>query len=232
MTGERPLGQASASARVGGWPGQAGFTLLELLVAMTIMALVSVLALFGLRIIAGGTAERQRDIVSWASDARVLEIAVEELSRALPLDWGPPGSFRVAFDGDDDSLRFVNATPGYRSGTGLVMWQYRLDAVGGRTVVYLQRRPLTPESAGFGDFDDRKDQPVAQFPGELSFAYFGKADEEESGQWQSRWRDAPRLPAAVRLGDDSSGPPLLTVSLHIDLPAECLAGDGGSGEAC
>jgi general secretion pathway protein J len=209
---------------------EAGFSLLELLVAMTILALVSMLAVGGLRVIADGWRERRGDAARVAVQARGAELVREELSRSLPLDWGEAGRFRVAFDGDEEGVRFVTASPAYRRGRGLIMWEYGIEAGPTSARLVARRLPVPEDGAGFEMLEAVDPTVVLELPPGVRLEYLGREGEEAQAAWAGRWREAARLPMAVRLIVDQAE--VLRVPLHIDTPAECAVAEGGPPEVC
>ncbi|MGZ5660867.1 MAG: PulJ/GspJ family protein [Usitatibacter sp.] len=92
----------------------AGFTLIELVVAMALLATMMVLMYsgltFSLRGWDAGAANGQL-----TADRRIGENFLRrELSELFPMRWKDPMAVRLAFDGDTQKLRFVSSRPASR----------------------------------------------------------------------------------------------------------------------
>lgn len=212
--------------------GEAGFTLLELLVALTILALVVAVGTLGLRVVTRGIERRDATSAQVAAEMQALELLRGQLGRALPLDWGPQGRFLVAFEGDADRLRFVNAQPAYQPSSGLVMWELALadGGRGGRRLI-VRRVPTGPERAGFGRLAEAEGRELLRVPAGWRFDYFGPIGRQPQDLgWVASWRDAPALPLAVRLAGDA-GEAGFVVRLRVDTPAHCADPSGAAAAA-
>ncbi len=190
----------------------AGFTLVELLVALTLFAVLSVLLFgavrFGMRATEVGTArlERAGDIAAAAGFLR------NELADAQPLEKQQDDRRTIAFDGEADSVEFTALTPAYLAPGGwhvLKVAFERRDAAGRLVLSWRLVRA-----------DEGDDGPLASGRAVLlegvksvEFGYFGAAAEGDRPQWHERWQDAASLPALVRLriafADGKRAPDLL-----------------------
>lgn len=172
---------------------EAGFTLMELLVALALIGLVSLLATSLIRFAVDGErrlAVRAAEIGDRIAFERRLR---REMNAALPLLDYESGRPESSFSGDDQSLRFVAATAdGPRS--------RRLSIDGEGTVEFREGR--------FAD-------AIARFaPGAQKISYFGLKDGETAAAWHASWTGEPALPRLVRL-ELGAGPALI-----VTVPAE------------
>jgi general secretion pathway protein J len=128
-------------------------------------------------------------------------------------------SRRPFFIGDAVSVTFVRSAIGPDAAPGLefVRLAPTIDARG--LVLARARARFTPTAADPPSFGG----PVAviRAPWRISFAYAG-AD----GVWRDSWRDAPALPAAIRVearegSDDAVASIVTEASPRVDTPAEC-----------
>jgi len=173
--------------------GEAGFTLLELLVALALIGLVSLLATGLIRFAADGErrlAARTAEIGDRIAFERQLR---RDLNAALPLldyDSGRPES---SFSGDSHGFRFVAAAADGPRRRGYTI-------AGGGAV---ERRE--------GRFADA----AARFePGAQGISYFGRKATEQEPAWHDSWTGERAPPRLVRVELDGE-PPLV-----IAIPAE------------
>ena len=181
---------------------QAGFTLLEILLASTLLAVLLTLAYStvsgAVRSTRSGEAQIER-----TDDVRVTqEFLRRQLSHAMPVAFEQPddGGDRKVFEADDRGIRFVAPMPGHLSRGGLqVQW---LTLSSGRDGLRLE---FDHHQLNGYDPDDPKGEderpPVTLLDGiaEASFEYRALDDQGELGDWDSDWEDMEALPVLVRL---------------------------------
>jgi general secretion pathway protein J len=176
-----------------------GFTLVELLVAFSILGMVSAAAFSSLGMSLMLWSEGQSRI----DRTRLEEMSVlrlrEQTRGALPLLYRPPGPERVAFDGEAERLRFVS---GQSFGSPLdaphwveIRWEQRPGTQG--RLVLEERRILAP---------DNRPEEEPYWGGTILEAesfelmYLEPDNRGDPGAWVEEWSSSPGqgLPLAVR----------------------------------
>jgi general secretion pathway protein J len=200
--------------------GEAGFTLIEMLIATMLMGFVlAVLATITAQWLPNwnrGMARVQRaERFAFGLNRIVGDLSVAE---AVPANNAVETPL---FDGSELDVTFVRTTIGPNSHPGLevVRFQEVADAIGPAFV--RARAPYMPMDAGAQlSFAD----PVVLFraPYRVTFAYAGP-----DGTWQPTWHAARQLPSSVRITvRDGVTQQMLALSaaalVHIDTPAECV----------
>ncbi len=171
---------------------QRGFTLLELLVSITLLALIVILLggamRMGFRAIDAG--ERRMDALERYRTS--FEILTAQLQSAAPLTYEEDGGKRYYMKGDGKSLRFATNRSIWGEDRGCVIVSYRLEAdEGGRLALYASERPVGMEGTReIRLFDDLKS---------LSFSYFATKAAEEKAEWTEEWSDGTRYPEQVQV---------------------------------
>ena len=175
-----------------------GFTLVELLVAITLVAILTGALFGGLRF---GT--RAASAVAARTD-RSAEIALlydfmqNELSDARLLPDRTGVASTPSFEGLPDSMSFVAIPPAYLALGGFQRLQLGIEDAGNarRLIVSWQALPRGPIAA----------EPVSLRPSILldrlanaRFAYFGVVDTNRAPEWADRWIDRQDLPQLVRM---------------------------------
>jgi len=169
-----------------------GFTLLELLISIGLLALIVVILggamRIGFRAIDAG--ERRMDALDRYRTS--FGILTAQLQSAAPLTYDEEGEKRYYLKGDDRSLRFATNRSIWGEDRGCVIVSYRLEAgEGGRLSLYASERPVGMEGTReVRLFDDLKS---------LSFAYYAREAAEEKGEWTEDWSDDTRYPEQVKL---------------------------------
>jgi general secretion pathway protein J len=191
-----------------------GFTLIELLVSMTLLGLLFVLLLGGLRF---GTRAWERN--SADSDSRSSVFAVQDLLRrdieracprllANPAD---PQHATIQFDGTAQAIRFFGPAPAGAGGAPCAPLLLGV-APDGR-----QQRLVLRIGSGVNVYSSDLLRRVQQ----VSFAYLGS-----SGGWQKTWRGRATLPVRVRVDvtfspSDARAWPELFAEPRISAEADC-----------
>jgi general secretion pathway protein J len=199
--------------------GEAGFTLIEMLIAVMLMvfiltALVTVTAQW-LPNWNHGMARMERDErFAFALNRVVEDLAVAEFVPANTAVRTP------YFDGSELGVSFVRTAIGPSSQPGLEIVRFQEVADASGPALVRSRAAFVPMDA---NAQVRLADPVVliRSPYRVTFAYAGNDD-----AWQPTWRNAVELPKRVRITvRDGITQQRLAVStaalVHIDTPAEC-----------
>ncbi|HEY3919303.1 MAG TPA: prepilin-type N-terminal cleavage/methylation domain-containing protein [Stellaceae bacterium] len=176
-----------------------GFTLVELLVAITLIALLTT-GLYQ----AFGIGSRAARTVSTNID-RPAEIAVaydfmqRELTAAEPLPTAiDPSQAAVKFDGHAQDVSFVVLPPAYLALGGFHLLRLALEPGqgGSRLVVSWEgvaRGPIAPQPTMLGP------SVLIDQVRSLAFGYFGVPGPKQKPAWLDRWSERDSLPQLIRL---------------------------------
>ncbi|HEY5337641.1 MAG TPA: prepilin-type N-terminal cleavage/methylation domain-containing protein [Rhizomicrobium sp.] len=170
----------------------AGFTLLELLVAMVLMGLLSVVLLgstrFGMQVWA-----RSEDAMAHANQVRRAETVLSaDLTRAYPLFLGSGSSdSHVDFDGAADGITFLapdDAMPGALDRVAI-----KTETVEDSLAVVRTSRMELSTGAETGR------AVLLKHVAALNMSYFGSDKDGTAPIWQKTWQDRTRLPSLIRV---------------------------------
>jgi general secretion pathway protein J len=200
---------------------EAGFTLIEVLVSLVLLALVLVLLAGGLRYARS----------TWDAAARLDELAGADmaetflrarLAEAMPLyEQRTAGTVRALFYGAGDTMSFVAPAPNGPAGTGL--YRYTLEAVAGagasRRTLAVSLAPHLPSVS-----DAALEQPPEWYAlmrniRSVSFRYFGRGAPRSDPAWHAAWTRTDAMPNLVEIAvardDREGGPVSLTIELRL-----------------
>ncbi len=168
-----------------------GFTLLELLIVMTLLSLLLV-ALFGGLRFAGRNGDRAEAVVA---ETERLDIARDLLTRRLeamlPLTGGTGG--KLLFTGKRDRLAFPIARPPNPEGGGLILASFIIETKpDGRHLIYREYR-FKPGAAIEVEEQPIRSSSLLIAAGDLHFRYNGGTD------WADAWPEGSVPPRLVSL---------------------------------
>jgi len=204
---------------------QAGFTLVELLVAVTLLGFL-LAALFSGLSFGARVWERSDEQASHARDLQLVHRVLSDLlGRAFPGVTEEDGELLYEFQGRSDRLRFVAFAPPYAGKGGLSkieLWVARSES---RHQLRLARRTygaLAGQSAREED-----DALLIESDAPLSFEYFGLLKDRSDASWHDAWNGAQAPPKLVRLATTGRYGtrafwPELVVSVSIDMDLACV----------
>ncbi len=186
-----------------------GFTLLELLIGMTLLGFILALLFGGFRLAAN----------SWdAVEARAERTNDEQLARALvrrllaqmqPLRWKKAVNQPIAFIGERKTLRAVAPLTGQMGAGGLRLIELVPESGeptqtgqtgNGPLRLVLRHAPLLYDAEDFaGGLGEAKSHLVLGDLDSVEFSYFGPEKRGEPPRWQDAWTNQEQLPQLVRL---------------------------------
>jgi len=214
---------------IGNLNGPMGYTLLELLISITLIAFLMLALLIGLRVSNGawqkGEARLRQDHAEEEKDTLI----VRQISSLLPYvvastDPKFPGRFTV-LEATAGCLRFVGTySSGFRSGSGLELVEYGIvEASRGNAVLALRETPVRDDRALFGQlvravtYDPETGEAVISYQpfvlratdlplmtgfSAARFEYLDSHPQDGQGPaWLAQWKSTANkpYPAAIRV---------------------------------
>jgi len=209
---------------------QPGFTLIEVLIAMTLIGLIVTLLFNGLRL-----AGRAGESVATEADRVHTVLAVQRALRAR-LEQARPyrlrdvaGEVTLAFYGAPDRLRFIAPLPS-RLGPGGLYWielHAAHESAAESAPLMLEYWPFDPGLKPAGAGSPHRQKVLLADVEFVRFRYLGD-DSATDGQWLRNWQDRRTLPTAIRLevavANDRHIWPELVVNPRLAVAAADLAG--------
>lgn len=195
-----------------------GFTLLELLISLTITAVIVVLVFGAFRIGVRAWEKGEADIAYYQRLRAVLELLHRQMAsieiRRVDSETSP-----YAVVGEADWLHFVSRTPVVPTNPyGLVYVQYRVEEgdEGLELQLYEKNLALAENAEALIEPDELHSHVLLSGMAQIAFDYLGEKSAGEESAWEERWegQKTRAFPRAVRLrvkpGEDS--PPLTVIA--------------------
>ncbi|MEQ9606046.1 MAG: prepilin-type N-terminal cleavage/methylation domain-containing protein [Kiloniellaceae bacterium] len=176
----------------------AGFTLLELLISITILALLSTMMVGGLNF---GARVWERTENAAQDQGRVA--AVQGLLRrqvaqmATQQVRGADRRPRVAFEGSSGRLAFVAPLPQYLSQGGYHVISLETRPAGNARNLVLRWEPFDRERPGLTLSEKAHEEILLTGLAGLSFKYFGHDRRGTASGWLAAWEDPAQLPELI-----------------------------------
>jgi general secretion pathway protein J len=179
-----------------------GFTLVELTVALVLMAAIAALLYGSLSLAArtwdGGEAKMQQ-----VADLRTTETYLRaQIAAQYPQRLWKMTGVPLLFAGERDEIRYAAVLPSRVAEGGVYYFRVALVRNGDRTLLVQERVVPDVNALQEPEFRDAERSVLAEGIAELRIAYFGRAPDAadtEAPTWLDRWEDKQRLPLLVRI---------------------------------
>ncbi|MDX9822605.1 MAG: prepilin-type N-terminal cleavage/methylation domain-containing protein [Syntrophales bacterium] len=183
-TAERPVSKGPTR------PADGGFTLLELLISMTLLVVILVITMGAMRMGSRSVAAGERKMEAQERFRAVLSIMDAQIASQLPLTYEGESGTRFTFRGDGQSLRFATGYSIWSGRRGYVVVEYVIEAAGGgKSVLYAQERIPGIEGLASTRLIEAS---------EMSFDYFYKGPVDEKGGWVDAMVEGTAIPGKIR----------------------------------
>ncbi len=195
-------GSAAAQAASVGAHQMAGFTLIELIIALSLLALMSAV-MFGSLSMAGRTWDGGEAKVAEVSAMRqTQEFLREQLSAEYPLRLRKVAEVPLLFAGERDEMRYAAALPPRVVDGGVYYFRLVVAKSDDKSQLILERLIPDPGALQEPEFRDAERSVLADGVAELHISYFGRdpdAGDVDAPTWRDHWGDRQRLPLLVRI---------------------------------
>lgn len=176
-----------------------GFTLLEVLVALALMALMALIGVYLSGAI--GSGRRAWEIREHIAEDAAIGTAREFLRRQIEQIWPAfeptqSGEHRLVFSGAPDRLEFVSPISDGTNWGGLYRFVIAPDQARSSPTIRVAGDLFRPDTRSTGAAFD---VPIIGLGGSMSFSYFGPPSADAQPVWQDHWNSKSGLPWLIRL---------------------------------
>jgi general secretion pathway protein J len=174
---------------------QAGFTLVETLIALALLSLMSIFATGAVM-----TMSRSKQVEAKLAEHRNIEAVERHLTQTLAdmrivFVQSPEQTPQIVFKGEPTSIEFVAPLSDRLERGRLFVLNYQLN---NDDVLTLNYRLLRQQA----NASQLKSEPLLQNVGELAFRYFGSVTDDADPIWNDHWQRKDKLPKAVSIKID------------------------------
>lgn len=182
---------------------QRGFTLLELLIALTLLGLILVLLFGGLRLGIRSWDSVQKQVDTLNSVRSVESFLRREMERVYPYRWKAGLPQRFAFAGERHKLYFVAPLPSRIGIGGLYAVVMELEQTSNGRRLTWKHIPVDPTMQDFSALEPLKEMQLIgtelNTVDDIWLSYFGRETEAATPRWVDRWDSVVTLPQLIRI---------------------------------
>ncbi|NOR69136.1 MAG: prepilin-type N-terminal cleavage/methylation domain-containing protein [Methylomarinum sp.] len=175
----------------------AGFTLLEVMLAMTLLSIMVTLLFASLKVAAESWNKGEAKIAEVNEKAVVYQFFKRHLPSIQPLwDEFSDDDRQFSFQGENDKFQFVSVFPASAGRKGLQLFEIIFDkAAEGQVKVRL--KPFYPASE---DQQWQQEEVVLlEHVSKFKISYFAKDISGSEGEWHDSWKEKQHLPALIKI---------------------------------
>jgi general secretion pathway protein J len=175
-----------------------GFTLIEVLIAMTLLSIMVVLLFSSLKICADSWEKGENKITDVNEVAVVYNFFQRHLSAAKPL-WNDFSAEEktFSFQGKAQSLQFISAFPASAGRSGLQLFSIELQEEDNDQLIKVTVTPFFPVAEG--EEWHKEEVSLIKRVSDFTLAYFGSDDGVSEGSWRDDWLDKEVQPRLVKI---------------------------------
>lgn len=182
--------------------GDRGFTLLELTIALVLLALMAAM-MFGSLSFAGRSWDGGEAKATQVNEMRQTEEFLRaQLGSQFPLRAKKVVEFPLRFAGERGEIRYAAALPARVAEGGVYFFRLNVVREGDKSMLVQDRMIPEPGALDEPDFRDAARSVLADGIAELRISYLGRdaaAAETEAPTWRDKWDDKQRLPLLLRI---------------------------------
>ncbi len=182
---------------------QRGFTLLELLISLTLLGLILVLLFGGLRLSVRSWDSVQKQVDTLNSVRSVESFLRREMERVYPYRWKAGLPQRFAFVGERHKLQFVAPLPSRIGVGGLYAITLELEQTGGGRRLTWKHLPVDPTMQDFSTLEPVKEMQLVgaelNSVDDIWLSYFGRETDTATPRWVDRWDSVVTMPMLIRI---------------------------------
>jgi general secretion pathway protein J len=176
--------------------GTAGFTLIELLVAMTLLSIVVLGLMGGVRFVGGVSDRDQRALAAIIDRDEMRMLFSRQVTQAFPVRIDRKGVSALIFTGSPDRLAFPILRPPGQGPGGLILAAFTIETHDQRWQLVYHEFPFMPGSTVNVSNIPTRTKIIGDVPPSMTFEYRGRDTD-----WTPEWKIVDRLPQMVRMSD-------------------------------
>ncbi len=180
-----------------------GFTLLELLISITLLGLILVLLFGGLRLGVRSWDAVQRQVDNLNSVRSIEGFLRTQMEKAYPYTWKAIPTAQLAFLGERNKVQFVSEMPQRIGSGGLFAVSLEIEQTNAGRRLLWRYIPVSAEMKDFSTLEQAKEMVLAGAElsaiDEIGLSYLGRENPASEPAWSDRWDSKVTLPLLIRI---------------------------------
>lgn len=218
MTNAQPASEQRSAER--------GFTIIELLISLAVLALILVLLAGGLRALSHNWDANNHRLENIDMNARAYDILSRDLAALQRVFGGAKDAVRYVFTGEPTRLLFVVNEPRFPTQAGAYFVEYAIRQNGAHSEVVRSRSPYSVASLSMPEPSASERVVLLKSKRVYELAYGDKST--SPSRWLDSWGIVDKLPDLIRLQerDGKTGVPIsppMIVALRADAELTCIS---------
>jgi general secretion pathway protein J len=176
-----------------------GFTLIEVLIAMTLLSIMVVLLFTSLKICAQSWEKGENKMSEVNEVAVVYNFFQRHLPSAMPVwnDFIETEEKTFSFQGKKQSMQFVSVFPASAGKTGMQLFSIEPWQQDNEKVIKVIITPFFPVAEG--EEWHKEEAVLLRHVNDFSLSYFGAAEDGSGSSWQEEWLAKTTQPQLVKI---------------------------------
>jgi general secretion pathway protein J len=204
---------------------QQAFTLVELLISMTLLSLILTILFSGLRMSSKVWDAAEKNSVNNTHLVSLQGFLHRQLSQALPYKINQQTDKNIIFFGEQNRLHMIAPMASRHDPGGLYLISITVEKGEEGNELVLRRVVSNPHHIDFKRLHDADRLVLAQDIEALSFQYYGSGSKIGQARWTPVWNVQTRLPLLIRMDlrfSNSRSWPALVVAPMIGRNTGCM----------
>lgn len=177
---------------------QKGFTLLELLISITMIGLIVLIVSGAMRLSYRSVSSGEKRIDQLERLRMTVGLIAAQVESSLPLKLDPDTEPKNSLSGQSDALDLATNYSLWKGQAGYVLAAYRIaPGPDGKQVL-----SISEHTVGLGDTHQTE---LLSGCDEMRFSYYAKDTAESEGRWKDDWTDENQVPEKIRLAMKKNG---------------------------
>jgi general secretion pathway protein J len=204
-TSSLSFSQPSPQPSPRGRGSNAGFTLVEVIIAFALLAMLASMMFAGFRFATQATEKGTTRNEMHEDMRRSQDFLRQHLEEMLPLRYQKELGQPLRFKGDGERIVYIAPVISRVAEGGIQWWELGARGAGGQRILALRRVAFTGDESATPEFNDTESSTLAQNIEKVKFSYFDQPDKQLSGNWTDNWTDEQRLPNLIRVNVTGAG---------------------------
>lgn len=188
---------------------QQGFTLIELIAAITLLAVLTTILMGSVRGAERSTSAANDAVERTEQYARTQAFLREHISGVLPMRWRREVSQPLKFNGKSSSLTYFAPVTSQIAEGGVMWWQLAVAKSAQKSQLVLRRQAADPDEKLVPDLSSAEPVVLADNIDTLSISYFDPGDDPlnnpDAGTWVDSWDENARMPSIIAIRVTEAG---------------------------